>query len=185
MTRKGFTLVEMLIALSMISILLAIAIPFMRVSPMRQVRLAATQLSRDLEMTRTRALSARLATRVTFDVGSPAAYIGYADADGDGTIAENSAEMSALRGFNRRELDPRLSYGRGNAGAVPGDTAGSGAITFPVDHVEFSPRGVTFPFGTRGAVYFVHNDDPDAVAAVSVTGSGSVKLWVYMGGTWQ
>jgi hypothetical protein len=34
-------------------------------------------------------------------------------------------------------------------------------------------------------VYFVHRDDPEAVAAVSVTGSGSVKAWVYLGGDWQ
>jgi prepilin-type N-terminal cleavage/methylation domain-containing protein len=184
MTRKGFTLIEMLIAISMISILLAIAIPFMRVSPTRQVRLAATQLSRDVEMTRTRALSARQMVRISFDTKGPA-YSGYADANDDGNISETSTEMSALRAFGRREIDSRVSFGRGSASAVPGDTAGSGAISFPTDYVEFNPRGVTIPFGTRGAVYLVHNDDPDAVAAVQVTGSGSVKLWVYRGGTWQ
>jgi len=184
MTRKGFTLVEMLIVISVMSILMAIAIPFMRVSPTRQVRLAATQLSRDLEMVRTRSLSTRRVSRVSFDAGTPA-YTGYADVDEDGLIKETTAEMQALRAFGRREFDPRITYGRGSAGAVPGDTAGGGAISFPMDYVEFSARGVTLPFGTRGAVYLVHNDDPEAVAAVSVTGSGSVKLWVYRGGTWQ
>ena len=67
---------------------------------------------------------------------------------------------------------------------VPGDT-GSGAITFLTDRVELNGRGVTIPFGTRGAVYFTHRDDPEAVAAVTVTGSGTVKLWVYRGGVWQ
>ena len=184
MTRKGFTLVEMLITISLISVLLAIAIPFMRVSPTRQVRLAATQLSRDLEMTRTRAMSARQLVRISFD-DKNLAYTGYADANDDGKITETKVELDALRVFGGREFDPRIQFGRGNAGAVPGDTAGSGAITFPTDYVEFNPRGVTVPFGTRGAVYLVHNDDPDAVAAVAVTGSGSVKLWVYRGGTWQ
>jgi prepilin-type N-terminal cleavage/methylation domain-containing protein len=183
MTRRGFTLIEMLIVISMISVLLAIAIPFMRVSPARQVRLAATQLSRDLEMTRTRALSARQMARVSFDTENPA-YTGYADANGDGMIAETTTEMRALRAFGRREFESVIQFGRGDAGPVPGD-AGAGAITFPAAYVEFGTRGVTLPFGTRGAVYLVHRDDPGAVAAVSVTGSGSVKLWISVGGTWQ
>lgn len=182
--RKGFTLIEMLIVISVMSILMAIAIPFMRVSPTRQVRLAATQLSRDLELVRTRALSTRRVSRVSFD-GATRSYAGYSDIDEDGLIKETTAEMQALRAFGHREFDARISYGRGSAGPVPGDTAAGGAISFPMGHVEFGARGVTTPFGTRGAVYLVHNSDPEAVAAVSVAGSGSVKLWVYRGGTWQ
>ncbi len=183
MRRRGFTIIELLIAITLISALLAMAIPFMRVSPTRRVRIAATQLSRDLEMTRTRALSSRRAARVTFDVADPG-YTGYGDHDRDGIINESTVEMEDLRAFGRREFESVIQFGRGSAGAVPGDT-GSGAISFPVGHVEFNGRGVTVPFGTRGAVYLVHRDEPAAVAAVSVTGSGSVKLWVFRGGEWQ
>ena len=182
--RKGFTLIEMLIVITLMSIMVAIAIPFMRVSPTRKVRIQATQLKRDLELARTRALSTKASTRLKFDQ-TDESYTGYADDDDDGKILEKAAETLALRGFGRRELDGAVQYGRGNAGAVPGDTAGSGAVTFLTDYVEFNGRGVTLPFGTRGAVYFVHRDDSDAVAAVSVTGSGSIKMWVYQGGSWQ
>ena len=181
--RKGFTLIEMLIAITLVSVMMAIAIPFMKVSTTRRVRTQASQLSRDLELARTRALSTRSNVRLVFDE-SGKNYIGYMDDDRDGKILEKPEETLALRGFGRRDLSPDVSYGRGSAGAVPGDT-GSGGITFLASEVEFNGRGVTIPFGTRGAVYFTHRDDPEAVAAVTVTGSGTVKLWVYRGGQWQ
>ena len=181
--RKGFTLIEMLIAITLISVMMAIAIPFMKVSASRRVRTQASQLARDLELARTRAMSTRFATRLTFDE-SGKSYVGYADENRDGVFTESSAETLALRGFGRRDLSPDVNYGRGNAGAVPGDT-GSGGITFLLDRVEFNGRGVTMPFGSRGAVYFTHRDDPAAAAAVTVTGSGTVKLWVYRAGVWQ
>jgi prepilin-type N-terminal cleavage/methylation domain-containing protein len=181
--RKGFTLIEMLIAITVASVMMAIAIPFMKVSTSRRVRTQASQLSRDLELARTRAMSTRHNSRLVFDEGKRF-YIGYSDDDGDGKILEKPAETLALRGFGRRDLSPDVNFGRGSAGAVPGDT-GSGAITFLTNRVELNGRGVTVPFGTRGAVYFTHRDDPEAVAAVTVTGSGTVKLWVYRGGVWQ
>ncbi|NIM49406.1 MAG: prepilin-type N-terminal cleavage/methylation domain-containing protein [Gemmatimonadales bacterium] len=181
--RKGFTLIEMLIVVTLLSILLAVAIPFMRVSPTRKVALAAQQLTRDIELARTRALSTKKAVRLTFDE-SEKVYKGYVDHDGDGEFTESEAEMQALGTFRWRELPAGIGFGRGSVGAVPGDS-GSGAVTFADSRVEFNGRGVTTPFGTRGVVYFVHRDQDDAVAAVSVTGSGSVKSWVFRGGEWQ
>ena len=181
--RKGFTLIEMLIAITIASVMMAIAIPFMKVSTSRRVRTQASQLSRDLELARTRAMSTRNNARLVFD-DKDNFWIGYSDHDGDGKILEKEVETLALRGFGRRDLSPDVNYGRGSAGAVPGDT-GSGAVTFLTNRVELNGRGVTEPFGTRGAVYFTHRDDPEAVAAVTVTGSGTVKLWVYRGGVWQ
>ena len=181
--RKGFTLIEMLIAITIASVMMAIAIPFMKVSPSRRVRTQASQLSRDLELARTRALSTRHNSRLVFDENKKF-YVGFSDHDGDDKILEKDVETLALRGFGRRDLSPDVNFGRGNAGAVPGDT-GSGAVTFLKATVELNGRGVTVPFGTRGAVYFTHRDDPEAVAAVTVTGSGTVKLWVYRAGVWQ
>ena len=44
---------------------------------------------------------------------------------------------------------------------------------------------MTLPFGTQGVIYLRHRDDPTVVAAVTVTGAGSVRVWNYRGGTWQ
>ena len=95
----------------------------------------------------------------------------------DGVIVETPVEQRALRAFaGNRSVGRHVAFGRGTAGAVPNDTA-SGAITFINDRLDFDPRGVTAPFGTRGVIYLVNQREPTAVAAVAVSGAGSLKLW--------
>ncbi len=183
MRRNGFTLIELITVLAMVGVILAIAIPRMRVSPVRKVGSAARQLAGDLEGARNRSLSAKRASRVVFDVAGNT-YVGYLDDDGDGTFAQSQSETQALRVLSRRDLAVDVRFGRGGVGPVPGD-AGSGAVTFDNDRVEFDTRGITLPFGERGTIYFVYRDDPNVVAAVAVSGSASFKIWVYRGGQWQ
>ena len=181
MRRNGFTLIELITVLAMVGVMLAIAIPRMRVSPLRRAGSAGRQLVADLDLARTRALAAKKTVRVTFDVAGNK-YEAYLD-DGNG-IQETVAEMRALRGFDRRELHASVTYGRGSAGPIPGET-GIGAVTLDNELVEFDGRGMTTPFGSRGSVYIVSRDDANAVSAVSVSSSGSFKVWVYRGGQWQ
>lgn len=183
-SRQGFTLVEAITVVIMVGLMLAIGIPYLRISPYKEVHNAGLQLARDLEAVRTRALATRSTVRIVFDP-SGGAYTGFLDDDRDGVIVENAAEQRALRAFaGNRSVGRHISFGRGAAGAIPSDTA-SGAITFVNDRVEFSGRGVTSPFGTRGVVYLENQREPTAVVAVAVSGAGSLKLWVNKEGTWQ
>ncbi len=183
MRNKGVTLIELLVVLTLMGGMMAIAAPFLRVSPTQKVSSAATQLLRDLDLARTRGLAAKRAVRMKFEV-SGGSYIGYMDEDNDAVFDESLAESQALQAFGRRELAGDVRFGNGSAGTIPGET-GSGAVTFTNDWVEFDTQGITSPFGTRGTVYLVHRDHPDAVAAVSVTGSASFKIWNYRQGVWQ
>ena len=72
----------------------------------------------------------------------------------------------------------------GNASELP-NYPGTGPVTFANNRVEFNTRGVTTPFGLRGVVYIMYGDDPNAVAAVSISGSASFKVWEYRDGAWQ
>ncbi len=65
--RRGMSLVEMLMVVVMIGLMVAFALPRMRVSPLTHARNAADQLVRDLEQARVRALSTRSLVRVVFD----------------------------------------------------------------------------------------------------------------------
>lgn len=183
MNKRGFTLIEMITAITILGVMLSIAIPRMRVPPSRRVASEAHRLVQNLELSRTRAMAARRLVRVSFDV-SAAEYTGYLDEDGNGQIDESLTERQALRAAGLVNLPEDITFGRGNAPAVPGDTA-SGHITFANDRVEFDGKGITAPFGARGTIYFVHRDHPDAVAAVAVTSSASFRLWTFKDGQWQ
>ncbi|WP_310569823.1 prepilin-type N-terminal cleavage/methylation domain-containing protein [Gemmatimonas sp.] len=181
---RGFTIIELLAVVAIVSIMMAIILPKFRISEKTEVQLAGMQLAQDVDVARTRALSTREMVRVAFKT-STRTYGGYLDEDGNGTIAESDAEWQALRGFGVRELPARIQYSRGAAGAIPGD-AGSGAVGFPDGRIEFDSRGLTMPMGTRGVVYLASQNDPYAVVAVQVTPSGNVRFWTHtQAGGWQ
>lgn len=180
--RRGFTLIEMVTTMTVISIMLAISVPVLRVSPVQQTRSAAIQLARDLELMRTRSLAAKKRVQLVFD-DTKGAYVAYLDDDGNGVFNRSSAESRAL-GMSERRLPSNVIYGRGPSTLVPGDSS-SAVITFTNKQVEFDTQGLTTPFGTRGTVYLRHRDHADVNAAVSVSGAGSFRVWIFKDGAWQ
>lgn len=183
--RVGFSIVELLIVMVVIGISLAIIAPKFRMSEATEVQIAGMQLMQDLEISRTRALATRSQVRFVFETGATVgAYSGYLDDNRDGVFAESNEERVALRGFGRRELPARVSYGRGGAQPLPADPNGS-AITFADDRLWFNTRGLTEPLGTSGVVYMTSTEDPAQATAVAVSGSGAIRLWVWRDGQWQ
>jgi prepilin-type N-terminal cleavage/methylation domain-containing protein len=182
-TRRGFTMIELLMVVLVSGAMMAIVVPKFRISPETEVQLAAMQLAQDIDVARTRALSTRSMVRVAF---GPTArnYSGYLDDDANGVIAETIAERTALRGFATRTLPVRVDYGRGTAGSAPND-GGSGAITFPSNEINFDSRGLATPMGTGGAIYLTHEVTKSAVAAVVVSPAGAVRLWTWRDGSWK
>jgi len=181
--RVGFTLIELMTAVALVGLLMLVFIPRLRVSPRQHARHAAEQLVRDLELARTRALSTRSMVQVVFNQAA-GTYTAYLDDNQDGVIGQTAAENAALGVFGVRTLPQGVQFGRGSAGGVPGE-AGTGAITLGGPFVIFDNRGLPQPFGLRGTVYFASADEPMAVAAASVTGSGSFRTWIYMPGGWE
>lgn len=181
--RRGLTLMEMIVVMSVIGIMAAIVAPRLRVSSAQRVRAAAVQLGQDLDLVRTRALATRQAARVVFDLGNDR-YDGYLAAAGVTTFAESAAEQDSLGSLRQRELPDNVIFGRGEAPDVPG-YAGSGAVTLPDAHAEFNSRGLSEPFGTSGVVYMTDRDDPTFVAAVVVTAGGAMRVLTYDGENWR
>jgi prepilin-type N-terminal cleavage/methylation domain-containing protein len=182
-SQRGFSLIELIIVILLMSLLSTIMIPRLRQTPTRKVAFAAQTLARDLELSRTRALAVKRSVRVLFS-SVERSYVGFIDDDRDGTIDETAAETRALRSRGRITLPADLRFGRGSAAELPG-VPGAGPITFADGRIQLTGRGILMPFGARGAIYLVHRDYPDAVAAVSVSASGSFKSWRYIGGAWR
>ena len=180
---RGFTIIELLLVVTVVGIMMAIVVPRMRITPATEVQLAGMQLAQDLDLARTRALSTRNMSEVAFAL-SAGSYSGYLDINGDSTITQTTAERLGLEAFGTRPLPDRIAYGRGSANAIPNEI-GSGAITFAANKVDFDTRGLPTPMGTAGTVYLQHASDRTAVVAVAITPSGAVRLWTWKNGVWQ
>ncbi len=182
--RAGLTLIELLIVVTMIGIMSAYMFPKLRPSPERKVRESARQLARDLELARTRALSTKRATRIVLTTSGAGSWSGFRDESGDNIIDETAAERDSLRGFGVRTLDAEVQFGRGTASALPGWPGGD-PTSFTGGRVNFASNGMTAPFGAQGVIYVRHRNDPTKVAAVAISGAGSIRVWINRGGTWQ
>lgn len=182
--RRGFTMIELVAVVTLVAVAMAIVAPRFRLSEETEVQLAGMQIAQDIDVARTRALTTRTTARVAFQVLATR-YGGYLDHDGDGSFSESTAEWQALRGFGVRDLPPRVRFGRGSAPAVP-DNSGGGAVTFPGNRLEFDSRGLVTPRDGFGVVYLQSTTNANAVVAVSVSPSGSPRLWTWKPSTgWQ
>ena len=182
---QGFTVVELVVVMSILVIMVGIVAPTLRVSPSRQVEGMAHQMAAHLEMARSNALGKRLMTQIVFDE-SERTYTAYVDHDRDGTIDRADDEIIAFPEFGARELEMFVNFGQGNASPVPGDPS-LNAVTLTANTLDMNVQGVPEPWGTMGTVYLVHRDDADAVMAISIASSGSFKAWRWSPGGqgWQ
>ncbi len=184
---SGFTVIELVIVMSMMVILVGIVAPRIRVSPTRRVQGMAHQIAGHLELARTRALGQRQLVRVVFDETGTQTYTAYVDHDRNGSVTASNGstdEIEAFFEFGERELEMFVVFGRGNASTIPGDPS-LDAITLASNTLDLSVQGVPDPWGTTGTIYLVHEDDPDAVAAISIASSGSFRAWRWFQGEWQ
>ena len=180
---RGFSLVEMAATIVVIGLLVAFVVPRLRTSSSQAVYEAARQVAYDLEAVRERALSTASETEVVFDAGTQS-YSGYLDTNRDGVFTQSAAEATALQLFKYRAMAPNVTFGLGSAtqmAAFPG----TAPITFGNSTVTFDTRGLMAPLGTKGAIYITSPNDPNAVAAVTITGSAYVRVWRWQGGVWR
>lgn len=177
---RGFTILELIIVIVVVGLTMGIVAPRFRLSGATAVQLAGTQMAQDIDVTRTRALTTRQKSRVTFR-SSAKAYGGYLDHDDDGTIGEIAIEWQDLRGFGERSLPAGVSFGRGGAPTLPDDASG-GDITFADSRVEFDSRGLTIPQGNGGVVYLRSDTEAGAAVAIQVAPSGNVRFWTWKSG---
>ncbi|NIN72134.1 MAG: prepilin-type N-terminal cleavage/methylation domain-containing protein [Gemmatimonadetes bacterium] len=193
--RRGYTLIEMVVVMVMLAVVVAVAVPRgLKTSPQLQVDLGARGLTRDLEKVRMRAIAVKRRVRVSFVEGE-GFYTAYVDMSPgrSGTIEGTADEVHESRlvtrgssgGIPGVNLPKGVVFGFGDAAAGPLGASVSDPITLEGDRVEFDSRGMIVPAGTGGVIFLTHEDDPSAVAAVSISGAGAFRAWRYRGGGWS
>jgi prepilin-type N-terminal cleavage/methylation domain-containing protein len=179
MRRHGTSMVELLIVLTLLGIMTAIAGPRVRPSAKHSVEQNARLLAQDLDHARTKAFGARTRVRVALRDTS---YRLYLDDNRDTVFAENVTERTAFGPMNRRYLESHVIYGRGIAPPIPTDTGS--VVIFGTRRIQFGPRGTTEPFGSSAVLYFTHSEDSSAVSAVEINPSANVRVWRWVDGSW-
>jgi len=117
--RKGFTMTEVVVVLSLLGILTAIAIPsFISWLPRHRLQTSTRQIYDDLNLAKIRAVRANIDSCITFNVGNDN-YTVFLDVNGDSTYTngvdtlikgpvwlENGVNITAANtcGFNNRGM---------------------------------------------------------------------------------
>lgn len=194
MGRVGFTLIELVVVMLLLAVVATISIPrALKSTPRSQVDLAARALTRDLELLRMRAIAAKRSVQVRFD-GSEGFYTAFIDQSPDRSeeIQETASEVSETGLITRGTKDgvpvvrlpSGVVFGVGAASSGPEGVAAGEAIMLEGGGVRFDARGLVRPYGAGGVIYLTHVDDPEAVAAVTISGASAFRAHFFRGGRW-
>lgn len=164
---KGFTMIELMVAIAIIGIIMAVAIPnFVAIQQRQRIRAAAVEIAQDFRQIRERALAMSQEFRVTSP--NPHEY----------QITHPSGRVSVYK--LGHTSGGNLTFGTTNAaGAPPEDLDGAaGAFDFPLGILFFESRGGA----TRGVAYITdgHKD-----YAVGVNSIGKIQVYKYENGVWN
>jgi prepilin-type N-terminal cleavage/methylation domain-containing protein len=190
----GFSMMELLVVMTMMSVLLAIAIPgFSAWLPNYRLRVASKDLYSNLQMAKLTAVKQNATSAVVFDNGaSPGRYFVCSDPGANG-IWDGPAAMggddTCFKTVELSKYGSGVDYGAGNAaddilggGAPPADLV---TYTSPTDVALFSPSGTVINPGVSGSYAYLSNDRGATHGVGTPSIAGAVILRIWKGNTWE
>ncbi|UCD88337.1 MAG: GspH/FimT family pseudopilin [Desulfobacterales bacterium] len=178
---KGFTLVELMIAVAVLAVIAAIAVPNYRdYLPKARATGAARELFTEMQLARQKAISRNNDYVITFNTSNDS-YTIYNDADNDGP--ESGEEVKTIYiGDHYKGIG--FGYIACNN---PSGSPIKGKVTFTDDKFAFRATGLA---NKAGAVYLIPKEDigasrKDRQRGLTVLVSGRVRLYAHNGTTWE
>lgn len=164
---------EVLVVCGMIAALAGIAVPQYQAMAMHmRTGAAATRVLNDLAYTRAMAMRTGVVHFMEVTGGDGEIRYEVRRRDAPGVFA-------TLRAIDLSEDMPGVSFSASGAATDPyGNPVTAPA---PAGPIGFNSRGLP----DSGATFFVSSDDGGVAYAVTINGSGRVRMWRRTGGVWQ
>ena len=181
--RNGFTLIELVIVISLMGIISAIAAPqIYQIMPAVRVNSASRQVVSEMHLLKMRAISENRKYRIIFGTPTRNQYSIQQDGNRDDDYSDACDTI-----VKTETLPPGIIFGT-NANK---NTSGS-VLTCADDGICFgTDNGASFkPGGTAdcGSVYLIPEEDKrsgrnDRMRAISINSAARIKAWRYKGGS--
>lgn len=176
---KGFSLVELVIVVSLIAIMAAIAMPnLLSMIPAMRVNTATRQVISKMLLLKMKAISENKRHQLIFTPGSDQ-YQVQQDGNRDGDYTDSTDTI-----VETLSLPGGIIFGTNAAKNTNGDDIGSASdgVSFSAESCSFTPTGTS----DTGSVYFIPREDKtggrtDRMRAISIANTGRVKAWRYTG----
>ena len=186
-SNKGLTLIELMVVIGIMSIISAIAIPYMFNSE-QKLKKAVRDLMGDMQNTRAMAIKTGKPWGIWFDVNNNRYVISSDNGDGTWSNSDTDASQVVEKTVYFAGYTAGIQYGHG---AATTDATFDGG-TFPVDDVSYSSNVLTFDSKGRCSIarqgygnQFVYLEYGEHTFAVGTGSTGIVRTVYWDGSKWQ
>lgn len=184
---SGFTLIEIMIVIGVITILSIVAVPnFLSWRTNMYVKACARDIYSSMQEARLLAVKNNSRTAIVFDTTNSRYYLcdnsggdGVWDGTNDNT---GNGDNNIIQTYN---LNKQVRYGHGNVPAGNSVTGGA----FPADNISYVTPDNVLSINSRGigdgGYVYIENQDSNRAYAVGTQTSGLIRMLKWDGGSWQ
>lgn len=176
---RGFTLLEVIVVVSIIAVMAAIAIPALNTwGPNYRLKGAVRDVYSAMQKARILAVKTNTDTAVIFDPAN-----NKYDLCDEWDVSATPPCVGNTQAFDLSTLPNGIGFGHGSATASATTPPG----VFPADNVSYASDVATFNsrgLCNSGYVYLDHDKNTTTYAVGSLS-SGSIRMFKWQGGAWE